>query len=459
MSQESLDINDDFELNARRTRIRTLRARGALHRAGDRDSETSGDICDMNGDGEALPSSSTAQSSVITGDTVHDSPTRTSAVQRAKDKRTRPNHLQKGKLPKDKRKLREKRRSTGVVHLASTESTGDSLDDDDEEEKLSEAKRNTAYNEVIDADNPQTPSEVMRRIQQFQSLSITTNSHKPAPSLDAKSATRFMAPRGFVSRRNKSPSDLEADLEDNQDYDSCVSQSESNFVLPDQSESRTKDHDTKKTWVSQSKFSSESVQSFKPGMSSRATEGRVPSASHTFQNQTYSRTVLHSASSHSPNSPSSPKSPKSPRSVSQTTNLPVSREPGTVPSVLARYTGRDRPEDVTSTGSYRSRFEDRQYGGVRGPLGQRFASSVNKENRDEDIVRKLEKDLERERDENLRLQRVLEDKDRRIAELERQVAMLNRDLNDCEEDMEKLQIENRALIQAVSQLSRGGTHV
>jgi hypothetical protein len=52
VSQESLDINDDYELNARRTRIRTLRARGALHRVGDRDSETSGDICDMNGDEE-----------------------------------------------------------------------------------------------------------------------------------------------------------------------------------------------------------------------------------------------------------------------------------------------------------------------------------------------------------------------------------------------------------------------
>lgn len=45
------------------------------------------------------------------------------------------------------------------------QSTGDSLDDDDnEEEKLSEAKRNTSYNEVIDADNPQTPSEVWHSI-------------------------------------------------------------------------------------------------------------------------------------------------------------------------------------------------------------------------------------------------------------------------------------------------------
>ena len=44
------------------------------------------------------------------------------------------------------------------------QSTGDSLDeeDDDEEKCLTEAKKNTAYNEVIDADNPQTPSEVKK---------------------------------------------------------------------------------------------------------------------------------------------------------------------------------------------------------------------------------------------------------------------------------------------------------
>lgn len=35
-------------------------------------------------------------------------------------------------------------------------------------------------------------------------------------------------------------------------------------------------------------------------------------------------------------------------------------------------------------------------------------------------------ELQREKDENRRLQSVLEEKDRRIADLERQVAMLNR---------------------------------
>ena len=49
------------------------------------------------------------------------------------------------------------------------QSTGDSLDDDDNEEEkcLNEAKRNTAYNEVIDADNPQTPSEVSTENRHF----------------------------------------------------------------------------------------------------------------------------------------------------------------------------------------------------------------------------------------------------------------------------------------------------
>lgn len=44
---------------------------------------------------------------------------------RAKDKRCpRPNHANKCKAQRERRKLREKRRSTGVVHLQSTEVCG-----------------------------------------------------------------------------------------------------------------------------------------------------------------------------------------------------------------------------------------------------------------------------------------------------------------------------------------------
>jgi hypothetical protein len=129
----------------------------------------------------------------------NDSPTRLTTRLKDKSRGSRPNHLHKGKTAKDKRKLREKRRSTGVVHMPNTESTGDSLED--EEGKSAETRRNTSYNEVIDADNPQTPEE--ERIS-----------------------------RGYArNARNKSPSDLEADLEDNQDYDSTVSHSETNLTI------------------------------------------------------------------------------------------------------------------------------------------------------------------------------------------------------------------------------------
>lgn len=60
-------------------------------------------------------------------------------------------HGNKGKQQRDRRKLREKRRSTGVVHLASTESTGGSTTEGEEvvEDLCSETKRNTAQNESL----------------------------------------------------------------------------------------------------------------------------------------------------------------------------------------------------------------------------------------------------------------------------------------------------------------------
>lgn len=126
MSQESLDHeegDDGFTNRAKSRNIRLLRARGALRT--DRDNGDSYDTRDstvQNGDtgeGEGCGGGS----SVIAD---HDSAASRSLASRdrPKDKRTRPNHLQRGKLPKDKRKLREKRRSTGVVHLQSTEVGG-----------------------------------------------------------------------------------------------------------------------------------------------------------------------------------------------------------------------------------------------------------------------------------------------------------------------------------------------
>lgn len=61
-------------------------------------------------------------------------------------------HGNKGKQQRDRRKLREKRRSTGVVHLASTESTGGSTTEGEElvdDRDCAETRRNTAQNESL----------------------------------------------------------------------------------------------------------------------------------------------------------------------------------------------------------------------------------------------------------------------------------------------------------------------
>ena len=53
------------------------------------------------------------------------------------------------------------------------QSTGDSLDEEEADKLTGETKRNTSYNEVIDADNPQTPEEVKLLKCWQPSLSIT----------------------------------------------------------------------------------------------------------------------------------------------------------------------------------------------------------------------------------------------------------------------------------------------
>ena len=136
VSQESLDREDIDTMSTRRCKMRTSRTRCAAYtkeREGISEHLPDG-LRDQNGEHHHTSSGNPGDDlegvSRMSGTTMtstgggsagvdHESPTR--ATSRTKDKRTRPNHLHKGKPPKDKRKLREKRRSTGVVHLPSTE--------------------------------------------------------------------------------------------------------------------------------------------------------------------------------------------------------------------------------------------------------------------------------------------------------------------------------------------------
>ncbi|XP_076357147.1 PRKC apoptosis WT1 regulator protein-like [Tachypleus tridentatus] len=206
LSQE--DADHEFEISSRRSRIRTARANARNVPTSSRSAVPDGGVT---GDAEVTVQTGavytsgigcTEGSGIVSG--VGDQDVSPKPTSRAKDKRCpRPNHVNKGKAQRERRKLREKRRSTGVVHLPSTESTGGSTGEDEGELQVmsAETKRNTALNESYILKDQ--PGEVVK-----ESL-----------------------PEPFRSRNNKSPSDLDADDEDNQDYDSTVNQSDSTVSL------------------------------------------------------------------------------------------------------------------------------------------------------------------------------------------------------------------------------------
>ncbi|CAG0882184.1 unnamed protein product [Cyprideis torosa] len=215
VSQE--DIDNDFELSSRRSRVRAARAHKITPPAG-RFGE-SGAVGDDEG-----------------GDTSHstdlhpqfnDLDLSPKPAARLKEKRNvRPTHLNKGKVQRDRRKLREKRRSTGVVHLPSTESTGgstgeDELDDDEhapsqhpvtgsgdhgggetvldtvpvlQYQISSETRRNTLQNEVIAA----------------PTACASLPSNVPSTTNQSEERREFMSGRGGSGRE-----DRDADEEDN----------------------------------------------------------------------------------------------------------------------------------------------------------------------------------------------------------------------------------------------------
>ncbi|KAJ9582063.1 hypothetical protein L9F63_003646 [Diploptera punctata] len=204
VSQE--DLENDFELSSRRSRIRTARARtvNPPARIGSGSPIGGTIIVGSVGRGGEMK---TSESLNIGGNfpTEHDASPK--PLSRAKEKRVnssyllativwiiRANHMNKGKQQqRDRRKLREKRRSTGVVHLPSTESTGGSTGEDEDEAQTAETRRNTQHNEQL---------------------------------LDRETAEERLPHKTYPQRRNKSPSDLEADDEDNQEFDS-LNQSDS----------------------------------------------------------------------------------------------------------------------------------------------------------------------------------------------------------------------------------------
>ncbi|XP_041637050.1 PRKC apoptosis WT1 regulator protein [Cheilinus undulatus] len=69
-------------------------------------------------------------------------------------------------------------------------------------------------------------------------------------------------------------------------------------------------------------------------------------------------------------------------------------------------------------------------------------------------IEELEKELARERQENARLLKAHQDKDDLIGKLKEEIDLLNRDLDDIEDENEQLKQENKTLLKVVGQLTR-----
>eukprot|EP00064_Thunnus_orientalis_P015411 superscaffoldBa00002853_g15463 len=69
-------------------------------------------------------------------------------------------------------------------------------------------------------------------------------------------------------------------------------------------------------------------------------------------------------------------------------------------------------------------------------------------------MEELEKELARERQETARLLKAHQDKDDLIGKLKEEIDLLNRDLDDIEDENEQLKQENKTLLKVVGQLTR-----
>ena len=209
------DIDNDYEKNSRRSRIRTARAR-QINPSGSRadgDLEVVGGA--VGGVGDDL---------IEVVEAEHDTSPKPMVRTSTKDKRPiKLHHVNKGKQQRDRRKLREKRRSTGVVHLASTESTGGSTTGDDEGVN-SDVVQPVPSSSLVSCS---LSSETRRNTQQNESIANSYRQAQEKLADEVTKATRHSDLNGCHMRsslrRDKSPSDLEAD--DENDHDS-LNQSE-----------------------------------------------------------------------------------------------------------------------------------------------------------------------------------------------------------------------------------------
>ncbi|XP_066543277.1 PRKC apoptosis WT1 regulator protein [Amia ocellicauda] len=120
-------------------------------------------------------------------------------------------------------------------------------------------------------------------------------------------------------------------------------------------------------------------------------------------------------------------------------------------SVSSRYKSSVGPaseEEATGNSRYPGRPERSGYG--RHGRDANALGSGALERR----IEELERELAKERQENTRMLRAHQDKDEVIGKLREEIDLLNRDLDDIEDENEQLKQENKTLLKVVGQLTR-----
>ncbi|XP_006871902.1 PREDICTED: PRKC apoptosis WT1 regulator protein [Chrysochloris asiatica] len=120
-------------------------------------------------------------------------------------------------------------------------------------------------------------------------------------------------------------------------------------------------------------------------------------------------------------------------------------------AVTGRYksTTAGSEEDTSSRYSRPDRSGFSRYNRDANPSGNLVSSSTL-----EKKIEDLEKEVVKERQENLRLVRLMQDKEEMIGKLKEEIDLLNRDLDDIEDENEQLKQENKTLLKVVGQLTR-----
>uniref|UniRef100_A0A8D0GNH7 Pro-apoptotic WT1 regulator n=1 Tax=Sphenodon punctatus TaxID=8508 RepID=A0A8D0GNH7_SPHPU len=120
-------------------------------------------------------------------------------------------------------------------------------------------------------------------------------------------------------------------------------------------------------------------------------------------------------------------------------------------TVSSRYksTTNAPEEDVPSRYSRTDRTGYNRYNRDANSSGNLVPSSAL-----EKKIEELERELAKERQENLKLMKMTQDKEELIGKLKEEIDLLNRDLDDIEDENEQLKQENKTLLKVVGQLTR-----